>query len=338
MVPPRLSELISGPFYNPGIYPRVARLPPARPFLVLLLFTVLCGAVLTAQWYLVRSGRLAEISDSEIRELPTLTVEGGTILALERGPEAYDAELFVLWLEIDTNLPSEDAVRELLEPSERRPIVHIGKDALVVYRADTMPRPLPWTELTRREGTVSISGEDVVPWLQGQLGRRALEGLALGSAILGFYQLLLVIVVTLVYRLLFFRGPDVPGIRPLVSAGALAALPPATLVTLIGLAGGSQFSMISAHLLAFGLNFLFMVSRLRLDRPDPVAVGVLVEEVEEPAPTPGALLAGIEESDLEAMREKGLVSEEDYAIARELLGPSVLHPEQDEEEPEPSED
>ena len=67
-MPPRLSELISGPFYNPGIYPRVARLPPARPFLVLLLFTVLCGAVLTAQWYLVRSGRLAEISDSEIRE------------------------------------------------------------------------------------------------------------------------------------------------------------------------------------------------------------------------------------------------------------------------------
>lgn len=312
---PRISELIVGPLSRPGIYPRAARLPPARTLLLLLVATAICGGLLAARWYGVRRAALEEVRNSELRQLPTVTVQDGQIRSLDAGPRAFDAGPFVVWLELETNLPTQEDIREQLRPGERRPIVHLGKDAIVVYPAGGSPKPLPWTELNEREGVVSVSGETVADWLAKQLGGRAVDAWTLGISAGGLYQVLLLLFLGLFYRVLFFRGPDVPSLGALTAAGAVSALPALYLVTILGLCGFGQLSMIVVHFLAFGLNFLFMAGCLRVELSAPPSHDDLVARGDK-----AALMPGVGAADLEAMREQGLVSEEDYALARGLLG------------------
>jgi hypothetical protein len=261
-----------------------------------------------------RSFALEDLRGTEIERLPSIIVDDSGLQCPRRGPEAFDAGLFVLWLELDSTRPSVEATQERLAPNERRPIVHISSDALVVYKPGETPRPLPWEGLVRREGRIMVSGMTIIDWLGVQLIHRALDAWLLGTAAVLLAQFAALLILVMLYRLLFSRGGrrSPPG---LASAGALSAVPPTVVTLTLGCVGLSQGGMIGAYLMAFGLTFLVMANSLVRSAGVPVG--------ESSPPDSGDIaadpLGGLDRADLEAMKERGLLSDEDYALAADLL-------------------
>ena len=314
---PRFSELLIAPFFRPQIYSRAARLPPTRTFFALIVATSLCGIATVGSWYLPRSLALEELRGTELEQLPSMTIDESGLHCLRPGPEVYDADLFLVWLELDSTRPSPDVITQLLEPTERRPIVHISNQALVVYKRGEAPRPLPWAELLEREGRVSVSGDTIHDWLGAQLLRRSLDAWMLGVPAILLVQFLLLLVFVLLHRLVF-RSPGSPGTRPLATAGAIAAIPPTFVATLLGLFGLNQSLMLGTYLLSFGLTFLFMSMHLRLQVVPRVSLGSRAE-ASQLAVGP---LGGLAREELDQMKAQGLVGDEDYELALRLLEPA----------------
>ena len=197
-----------------------------------------------------------------------------------------------------------------MDPEERRPIVHISSGALVVYKSGAAPRPLPWDEVVQREGRISVSGATVVDWLRDQLRHRALDAWLLGVPAVLLAQFVLLLLFVILHGLLFW-GPGSSSFRPLSTAGAIAAIPPTVLTAFLGLWGLSQGGMLGTYLLTFGLNFLFMSGRLQIG--DELLGTNQAEE------SLSNVLGGLEASQIEQMRDQGLLAAEDYEVAMELL-------------------
>jgi hypothetical protein len=270
------------------------------------------------RWYLPRSLALAEVRGTEIERLPTIMVDSSGLHCLRRGPEAFDAGLFVVWLELDSSRPSPEMVHELLDPQEQRPIVHISAEALVVYKQGEIPRPLSWDGLVQREGRISVSGEVVVDWLAGQLRHRALDAWMLGAAAVLLAQFVALLILVALHRLLFSGGGKG---RPkgLATAGALAAIPPTVLTAVLGCVGLPQGAVLGLYLATFGLTFLLMATQLGQIGDEAGSDGsapAIGPSSGEPELGP---LGGIDRADLAAMKERGLLRDEDYAIAQALL-------------------
>jgi hypothetical protein len=291
---------------------------------MLLLVTALCGGLLTVRWVIPRSFALEELRGTEIEQLPSIIVDGSGLQCPRRGPEAFDAGLFVLWLELDSTRPSVEATQELLAPNERRPIVHISADALVVYKPGETPRPLAWEGLVRREGHLMVSGVTIIDWLGVQLRHRGLDAWILGTGAVLLAQILALFILVILHRLVFSRraGASPPGLG---RAGALASLPPTVVTMILGSAGLSQGGMIGVYLLAFGLTFLLMANSLVRGAVVPGAVvprAVAIAADGSPlrdGDLPMGPLGGLDRADLEAMKQRGLLSDEDYALAEDLL-------------------
>ena len=159
-----------------------------------------------------------------------------------------------------------------------------------------------------------VSGVTIVDWLGVQLIHRGLDAWLLGTAAVLLAQCLSLLILVILHRLVFSRrgGGSPPG---LATAGALAALPPTVVTMTLGCAGLSQGGMIGVYLMAFGLTFLVMANSLV--RSGGVSVG-------DSSPLDSGDIAmeplgGLDRADLEAMKQRGLLSDEDYAVAEDLL-------------------
>lgn len=318
-MPPRVSELLLGSFYDPRIYARAACFPAWRTFLLLAGVTALCGGLVTCGWLIPRNAALSDLAGSEIERLPSITVDETGLRCRRSGPEAFDAVHFVLWLELDSTRPSKEVISELLEPDERRPIVHISSEALVVYKRGETPRPLAWDGLVRREGAVTVTGMSIVDWLGDQLVHRAFDAWIVGTAAVFGTQFVVLLLLVMLWRMLH-RSSRLRRPSGLIASGALAAIPPTVLGTGLSLAGLGPSGVAGVYLGLFGMTFLMMASRLN-EAPDP---GLALETGtagpdsgdEELGTNP---LGGVDRADLAAMKERGLLSDEDLSFAEQLL-------------------
>lgn len=263
-----LLELLVGPFKGLQIYPRAAKVAPTAALALLLVVTLSCAGALGARWYMERSGWIDDAAASPLILMPRVNIEGGEART-SSPPRLYDAVHFLVWLD-----PSTDAPRDVpLEVGEQRPVVHIGKTALIVVRRGGSPRPLPWAVVEDRFGPTSMDGTEVVRFLREQLPGQALERALVGAVLAIAFQLLIVVALAWLYRVLFWRGLYVPRFKTLVTVGAVAAIPPTVAACAAGLAGLGQGTMVTVHGLGLGLLFLLGATRVRLgdERPDRVA-------------------------------------------------------------------
>jgi len=271
-----LGELVVGPFKGLAVYPRAAKVAPSVALALLVVTTLVCAGALSARWHQVRSGWLDDAAESPLYLMPRVTIEGGEARS-SAPPRLYDAVHFLVWLD-----PSTDAPRDVpLEPGETRPVVHIGKTALIVVRRGGSPRPLPWAIVEDRFGPMSMDGTEVIRFLREQLPGKAMERMLFGSAVAVVYQVLLAALLAWFYRVLFWRGLYVPRFGTLVTIAAVAALPPTVLAAVVGLAGLGQGAMVTAHGLGVGLLFLAGATRVRLGDEQPDAPPA---EAEPPSP------------------------------------------------------
>jgi len=256
---------------------------------------------------------------SEIERIPSITVDEAGLRCLRPGPEAFDAVHFVLWLELESRRPSKEATSELLSPDERRPIVHISSEALVVYKRGETPRPLPWEDLVRREGTVMVTGVSIVGWLDEQLAHRALDTWMVGTSLVLGAQFLVLVVLVMLRRVLR-RGPGSRTTAGLIASGALAAVPPTVLSATLSLAGLGVAGVGGVYVSVFGMTFLMMANRLNdaayLESNHGARAAGPDSGHEEPVTHP---LGGVDRADLEAMKQRGLLSDEDLSFAEQLL-------------------
>lgn len=259
--PPSLSELLVGPFRGFAIYPRAARTAPTHALALLLIVTAGFAAVLTAQWTMQRSRWLADAEHSPLYLMPRVTIEQG--LARSSGaPKLYDAVHFLVWL--DTTADSLAYGDVPLEAGELRPLVHLGQSVLVVHRRDKSPRPLPWSAMEERYGSMSLDGTEVIGWLQEQLPSAALSRMLAGLALASAWQMLLLTTLAFLYRLLFYRGLYVPRFGTLIAVGSTAALPAVALAGAVGASGFGQGAMLATHGAVLGTLFLAAATRVRL--------------------------------------------------------------------------
>jgi hypothetical protein len=257
---------------------------------------------------------LSDLRGSEIERLPSITVDEAGLRCRRPGPEAFDAVHFVLWLELQNKRPSKEAISELLDAGERRPIVHISSEALVVYKEGETPRPLSWEDLVRREGSIMVSGVSIVDWLGDQLIHRALDTWMVGTSLVAGAQFVVLWLLVMLRRILY-RSTGSRRPVGLMAAGALAAIPSTVLSTTLALAGLGVAGVACAYLSVFGMTFLMMANRLNK--------GTDLESAEGPDSGQGELgtnpLGGLDRADLAAMKERGLLSDEDLSFAERLL-------------------
>jgi hypothetical protein len=265
-MPPRIHELLLDPWRSLSIYPRAAALRPTQALGLLLLVMLVCGGLATGKWTLRRAGQLEDIRESQLWLMPRVTVRDG-LAHLEGGNgRLLDAVHFLVWLDVSTNT-AEDVP---LEPGELRPVVHVGREALIVHRPGMAPEPLAWEGLNERYPDLTLDGTEVADFLAAELPGRALDRLALGLALAVFWQLALLVIFSWLYRVLFYRGLYVPRFKTLLTVGAVAAIPPVVVATVALLLGAGQGPMLTIHALGLGLLFLLGATRVRLgdERPD----------------------------------------------------------------------
>ena len=278
-MPPRLFELLIGPWKSLSIYPRAATLRPYQVLGLLFLLTLVGSGLITARWYLVRRAKLEDARDSQLWLMPRVTIEDG-LARFEGSPgRLLDAEHFLVWIDPTTNV-----VEDLqLEPGETRPLVHIGRSVLTVHAPNRAPRQIPWARVVGDQPRLSLDGPEAIDWGEDYLRTIAMTGMAVGLGLAVAYQLLLLLLLAWLYRVLFYRGLYVPGFSALVSVGATASIPPVTLAALAVLAGFGQGTMLAIHGLGLGLLFLVGATRVRLgdERPDqpPSSPDPLPEEL-----------------------------------------------------------
>lgn len=268
-MPPRLVELLIGPWKSLSIYPRAAALRPYQVLGLLLLLTLIASGLLSARWYLVRRAKLEDARESQLWLMPRVTIQDG-VARFEGSPgRLLDAKNFLVWIDPTTNV-----VEGLdLDPGESRPVVHVGRNLLTVHSPGRAPRQIPWGKVVGQDGRLSLDGPEAVDWGAQYLRTIALTGLAVGLGLAVGYQLLLLVALAWLYRVLFYRGLYVPRFGVLVSVGAVASIPPLTVATLAALVGLGQGTMLTIHGLGLGLLFLVGATRVRLgdERPGQLA-------------------------------------------------------------------
>jgi hypothetical protein len=266
-VTPSWTELLSGPFVGLSIYPRAAVLKPRVAVLLLIGSLALAGALL-AGVFQVRMGRaLDDLRDSQLWLMPRVTIEGGRATVEAAPGRTLDAGPF--WMVLDTSTEQLDALPG--GRADRRPVVHVSRQAIVVYKRDRgVATGYPWSGVEASLGRLSLDGPELIDFLRDYVSRLTAFLWAVGLAAVGLWQLGLVFAYVGLYRALFYRGLYVPRFGTLVTAACLAALPAVALGLLLLLAGIAQPTVAAAHALASGALFFAAATRVRLgdDRPD----------------------------------------------------------------------
>jgi hypothetical protein len=285
-VPPRLVELLIGPWKGLSIYPRAATLRPPQVLALLLLLTLVGSGLVTARWYLVRRAKLEDARESQLWLMPRVTIEGGVARFEGRPGRLLDAEHFLVWIDPTTNVVQD--IR--LEVGELRPVVHVGRDLLTVHTPNRAPRQIPWSEVVGDQARLSLDGPEAIDWGEHYLRTMALTGMAVGTGLAVGYQLLLLVVLAWLYRVLFYRGLYVPRFGTLICVGGTASIPPLTLAIAAVLLGLGQGTMLTVHGLGLGLLFLVGATRVRLgdERPDQPQVAPVDPVPAMPASAVGA--------------------------------------------------
>ncbi len=267
-MPPRLFELLVGPWTGVSIYPRAASLRPLQVLGVLFLLTLLASGLIAADWYLLRQARLEDARDSQLWLMPRVTIEDGVARSEGGAGRLLDAEHFLVWIDTTTN-----TVEDIpLEPGEDRPVVHVGRHVLTVHALGRAPRQIAWSQVVGDEGLLSLDGPEALDWGMEYLRTMALTGMAVGLLLAVVYQLLLLAALAWFYRVLFYRGLYVPRFGTLICVGGTASIPPLILAVFAVLLGLGQGAMLTIHALGLGLLFLVGATRVRLgdERPDRV--------------------------------------------------------------------
>ncbi len=280
---PSWIELLLGPFTGLAIYPRAAALPPRIAVILLLGVLGLSGALLAGAFDLRMSRSLDGLRDSQLWLMPRVSIAGG-LATVEAAPgRLLDAGPFVMVLDTSTeqleSLPG--------ERGDQRAVVHITREAIVVYKRDRrVATGYPWSGVEASLGPLSLDGPELLDFLGDYLSRLVAFLWMVGVAAVSAWQLLLIFFFVGLYRALFFRGLYVPRFGTLVTVASLAALPAVALAVLLLLAGVEQPTVAAAHALASGALFFLAATRVRLgdERPD-------LRPPEGEAPSTGPLAA-----------------------------------------------
>lgn len=304
--PPTIGEILLGPWRGLSIYPRAALVRPWQAIGLLLLLTLAGSCLATGRWYLVRSSKLADLAESQVWLMPRVTVEDGT--ARFEGGEArlLDARHFLVWIDTST-----DSVRGLqLRAGEERAVLHVGQHVLTVHRPGRPPHQIPWGRVTGRGQRLSLDGPEAIEWGRRYLRTIASMGLGTGFVLAAGWQILLVLVLSWLYRVIAYRGLYVPGLATLVTVGAVASGPALVLATLGLVVGLGQGMALTVHGLVLGLLFLLGATRVRLgdeqpDRPRPASAEVTGSEAGAVA-LPGAADAPAARNGLPPSRDPSL--------------------------------
>lgn len=264
---PSWGELLGGPFVGLAIYPKAAVLRPRVSVLLLLGALGLAGLLLAGVFQARMNHRIDGLRDSQLWLMPRVNVADG-VASVEAAPgRTLDAGPFVLLL--DTSVERLDSLPG--ERGDKRPVVHVSRRALTVYKRDRrVATGYPWSGVESSLGRLSLDGPELIDFLGEYLSRLVAFLWMVGFAAVAAWQGMLLFFYVGLYRALFFRGLYVPRFGTLVTIACLAALPAIALGTLLLLAGVAQMTVAAAHALVSGALFFLAATRVRLgdERPD----------------------------------------------------------------------
>jgi hypothetical protein len=268
-VSPTFSELLTGPFLGLDIYPRAAVVRARFGVGLLLLVLGVAGALLAGGFQYRLNGQIDGLRDSQLWLMPRVNIANG-VAQVESAPgRTLDAGPF--WLVLDTSTEQLESLPG--ERADRRSVVHVSREALVVYKRDRkVATGYPWSGVESSLGPLSLDGPELVDFLREYLSRLVVFLWMVGFAAVAGWQLLLVFLFVGLYRALFFRGLYVPRFGTLVTIASLAALPAVVLCTGLLVGGVAQMTVAAVHALLSGALFFVAAARVRLgdERPDLV--------------------------------------------------------------------
>jgi|GEM_PF-2182188 len=221
--PPGLLELISGPFRGFAIYRRAADIGPWRALGLLLFALLVAGSIKGAVEMRRIAANIDAMEDSAISFMPRVNIDGG-YASVEAAPgRIIETDRIVILF--DTREEPDEVPKAVGD--DTRPRVLVGDRALLRYSPDRpVPLALPWSQLNAALGPrLSVDGREFIELLRSIRGPTVLTLGAIITLLVLVWELLLLGVMTGMYRLLFGRRIGAPPAGRVFAVACLATLP-----------------------------------------------------------------------------------------------------------------
>lgn len=270
--PPSFLDLLTGPFRGTTIYRRAADGSLVGAFLVLIVGLLLGLALLCGRQMVIFSATLDAMADSAIAFMPRVNIENGWATVEADFGRVIETDRVVILF--DTRPEPGEVPKGY--GSDVRPRVLVGDRALLLYTPEReVPLALPWVQVNQAFGPrVSVDGLEFVDALRGRMPRTVVVIGLLIAAVFLLWEVALLALLVVMYRVLFGRRLGAPSARRLLIVGCLGSLPATALGVLLVVVGAPQEWALLAHgVVLGGLVLLGGNSLIGMPVPLPPAEG-----------------------------------------------------------------
>jgi len=270
--PPSFFELLVGPFRGTAVYRRAADGSLFGAFLVLLVGLLLGLALLCGRQMVLFSATLDAMADSAIAFMPRVNIENGWATVEADFGRVIETDRVVILF--DTRPEPGDVPKGY--GSDVRPRVLVGDRALLLYTPEReVPLALPWVQVNQAFGPrVSVNGPEFVDGLRGRMPRTVVVIGLLIAAVFLVWEVALIALLAVMYRVLFGRRLGAPSARRLLVVGFLASVPATAVGVVLTTVGAPQEWAFLAHgVVLGGLVLLGGNSLVGMPVPLPPAEG-----------------------------------------------------------------